>query len=226
MNKKPRDITIIYMCTIKWKSYDVWFRRYGVWQAKVFCHFGPFFALLPTSNPKNQNFEKIKKTSGDIIILHRCIINNNRMMYGSWAISCDRQKFSSFWLMFYPFSPLTIQKIKILKLNNAPGDIIILHISTINYNHMMHGSWDMERDRQILLLFWTVICPLTPPPPHPPSYGPRKSKFWKNKKAPEDIIILQMCTMNSSHLVYGSWDMECIRQNYLSFSTVFCSFTP
>ena len=159
MNKTPRDITIIYMCTIKWKSYDVWFRRYGVWQAKVFCHFGPFFALLPTSNPKNQNFEKMKKTSGDIIILHRCIINNNRMMYGSWAISCDRQKFSSFWLMFYPFSPLTIQKIKILKLNNAPGDIIILHISTINYNHMMHGSWDMERDRQILLLFWTVICP-------------------------------------------------------------------
>ena len=26
-----------------------------------FCHFGQFLALLPPNNPKNQNFEKIKK---------------------------------------------------------------------------------------------------------------------------------------------------------------------
>ena len=26
-----------------------------------FCHFGPFFALLPSNNQKNQNFEKMKK---------------------------------------------------------------------------------------------------------------------------------------------------------------------
>ena len=28
---------------------------------RIFCHFGPFFALLPTSNPKNQNCDKMKK---------------------------------------------------------------------------------------------------------------------------------------------------------------------
>ena len=46
----------------KWRSYDVWFLRYGAWQTQ-FCHFGPFFALLPPppKNPKNQNFEKMKK---------------------------------------------------------------------------------------------------------------------------------------------------------------------
>ena len=27
-----------------------------------FCHFGPFFALHPPSNPKNRNFENIKKS--------------------------------------------------------------------------------------------------------------------------------------------------------------------
>ena len=27
-----------------------------------FCHVGPFFALDPPNNPKNQNFEKMKKT--------------------------------------------------------------------------------------------------------------------------------------------------------------------
>ena len=34
-----------------------------VWSATniFFCHFGPFFALLP-KNLKNQNFEKMKKS--------------------------------------------------------------------------------------------------------------------------------------------------------------------
>ena len=64
-----------------WQSYDIWFLRYEVQQI-IFCHFGPFFALLPPTNPKNQNFEK-KKMSRHIIILHICTINNNHMMYGS-----------------------------------------------------------------------------------------------------------------------------------------------
>ena len=34
----------------------------------IFCHFGQFFAFLPTNNPKNQNFEKMKKTGEDIVI--------------------------------------------------------------------------------------------------------------------------------------------------------------
>ena len=55
-----------------------------IWSAtdRIFCNFGLVFALLP-NNSKNQNFEKMKKTPGDIIILHKCTINNNHMMYGS-----------------------------------------------------------------------------------------------------------------------------------------------
>ena len=43
-----------------------------IWSAmdRMFCHFRPFLALLPPNNMKNQIFEKIKKTLGDIIILH------------------------------------------------------------------------------------------------------------------------------------------------------------
>ena len=44
-----------------------------------------------------------------------------------------------------------------------------------------------------------------------PPYGPRKSKFWTNEKTPQDIIILQMCTINDSHMMYDSWGMECCR---------------
>ena len=37
---------------------------------RIFCHFGPLFALFPPKNPENQNVENIKKTRGDIITLH------------------------------------------------------------------------------------------------------------------------------------------------------------
>ena len=40
----------------------------------IFCHFGPYFALLPLltpNDPENQNFEKKKKKMpGDIILLY------------------------------------------------------------------------------------------------------------------------------------------------------------
>ena len=48
---------------------------------KIFYHFRPFFAFLPPNNSKNQNFEKMKKNPGDIIILQMCTINNNHVMY-------------------------------------------------------------------------------------------------------------------------------------------------
>ena len=57
-----------------------------IWSAtdRIFFHFGAFFALLPPpNNPKNLNFEKMKQTLGDIIILHKCTINDNHIMYDS-----------------------------------------------------------------------------------------------------------------------------------------------
>ena len=51
----------------------------------IFCHSGLFFALLltPPMDQDNQNFEKMKKTHEDIIILQMCTINDSHMMYGS-----------------------------------------------------------------------------------------------------------------------------------------------
>ena len=54
-------------------------------QSELLCHFGPFFALLsPTLpvDPENQNFEKMKKTPGGVI-LHMCTKNRDHMMYAS-----------------------------------------------------------------------------------------------------------------------------------------------
>ena len=42
--------------------------------AQNFCHFGPFFALLPPSKPENQNFEKKKKkTHLELLSFHTCV---------------------------------------------------------------------------------------------------------------------------------------------------------
>ena len=70
---------------------------------------------------------------------------------------------------------------------------------TINDNHMMYGYCDMERDRHNFLSFWTNFCPLTLPP-----YNPENSNFGKMNKTPRDITILQMCTINDNHMMYGS----------------------
>ena len=101
----------------KQQSYDVWFLRYGAWQTKClvildyFLHFYPsnniildrslsFYSL---NNPKNQNFEKMKTAPRDTIILHKCTINDNHILYCSWDMKCDRQNFLSFWIVFSPF---------------------------------------------------------------------------------------------------------------------------
>ena len=56
----------------------------GSWagQTEFFVVLGHFLHFDPP-NPKNQNFEKMKKTPGDIIISQVCTTNDNYMMYGS-----------------------------------------------------------------------------------------------------------------------------------------------
>ena len=127
----------------KSQSYDVQFLRYGVRQIEFFailCHFLPFYT---TSNLQNQNFEKMKKTPGDIIGLHKCTINANHIMYGSLDMQHDRQNFLSFWTIFFPFTLLTTMKIKILKKWKKHQEIsLYTHVPYMTI--MMYCSWKME----------------------------------------------------------------------------------
>ena len=45
----------------------------------------------------------------------------------------------SFWAIFCPFTPITAQKSKFKKKEKTPGDIIILHMCTKNYDQMMYS---------------------------------------------------------------------------------------
>ena len=89
----------------KSRSYDVWFLRYKVQRTGFFCHFKPFLPVKLPNNPKNQNFEIIKKP---LEILSVCTTNDDHIMYGS----CDIKQDMSF---FFLFTPLTTRKTKFLK---------------------------------------------------------------------------------------------------------------
>ena len=130
--KKPYRYHHFTQVHHKWQSYDIWFLRYQLQQRDFFLsswvifviwhvtdvtvifHFGHFFALSPPNSPKNENFKKIKKTSGDIIILHKCTRTHDRMLlflrYGAW-----RMFFILGYFSLSPF-PLTARKIKISKI--------------------------------------------------------------------------------------------------------------
>ena len=121
----------------KQKSYDVWFLRYGVQQTEFFVILGHFLPFYPPNNTKNQNFEKTKKALGDIIILHMCTINDNRMMYSSWNMEHDGQNFLSLLTIFCSFPPNNLNNQNFEKMKKLPRGIIILHMCPINDNHMI-----------------------------------------------------------------------------------------
>ena len=98
------------------------FLRYKAQQTEIFVILGHFLPFYSTNKPKNQNFEKMKKSLGDIIILHLSTTNDNHIVYGSWDMEFNRQNLLSFWTFFLPF----YWKIKFLK--KVPGHITSLHL--------------------------------------------------------------------------------------------------
>ena len=96
------------------------------------------------------------------------------------------------------YHPKNPENQNIEKMRRLPEDIIILHMCTINNNHMMYGSRDMEHDGQF---FFAILYHFLP------FYHPNNLKnqnFEKMKKTPGDIIILPKCTKNHDHILHCS----------------------
>ena len=105
----------------------------------VFVILDHFLSCYPPNNPKSQNFEKLKKTPRDIIILHQCTKKYDHMLYYSLDMACNRFNcYFLFWAIFYPFTSLSnsSKNQNLEKLRKTPGDIIILHMCTKNYDQM------------------------------------------------------------------------------------------
>ena len=121
----------------------------------------------------------------------------------------NRQNFLSFWTIFCTFTHSWPKKSKFCKNEKKYRDIIILHMCTINDNHTMYGSWNMEQDGHNFFSFWTIFCPFT-------LLTTSKIKIENVKKMPGDIIIWHIYAINDNHMMYGSWDTE--------HNRIFCHF--
>ena len=80
----------------KWTSYDIWFLKCKVWPTEIFF----FLPSQPLDYSENQN-SKIEKSTWRYYHF-TCL--QHHMMYGSWDIEQDGQKFLSFWTIFCPFT--------------------------------------------------------------------------------------------------------------------------
>ena len=92
----------------------MWCMLTQIWSATdtIFCHFRPFFALLPNNWQQKLRFGKNAKnnlsfyTCGPQMMIIWCMVPE---------ISSTTNNFLSFWTIFCPFTHLTTRKIKILK---------------------------------------------------------------------------------------------------------------
>ena len=80
MKKTPGHIIISHKCTINYNHMTDGSFKMKRDRQKCFVILGHFLPFHPTNNRKNQSFEKIKKSTGDIIILHKCTKNHHQVL--------------------------------------------------------------------------------------------------------------------------------------------------
>ena len=105
----------------------------------------------------------------------------------------------SFWVIFCTFNPLKAQKAKILKKwkKTLETSSFCIYVPKIMIKWCMVPERWCVTDVIVIYHFGLFFALLQP----------KKSKFWKIKKTPGDIIILHMCTKNYYQMMY-------ILQNY------------
>ena len=153
--------------------------------------------------PRKSKFLKNEKNLGDIIILDKCTIHDSHMMYGSWDMEQDGQNFLSFWSISGTFTPLTTQKIKILKKWKNQLEILSFYTGVHKWQSCDVWFWDKEHDRQNFLSFWVLFCPFTPPPPPLTTQKIRIFKKWK--KLLEILSFYIILLYDVCFLSYGGW---------------------
>ena len=114
------------------------------------------------------------------------------MLTQTWS-ACTNIIFCYFRPFFAFFALLLTPKMNIWKkLKKAPEHIILLHMCTINQDHITYYSWDMKFNKHNFFVILGNFLLFTPPPPNT-----LKNENIKNEKYPGDIIILRKCTKKS-----------------------------
>ena len=145
MKKIPGDIIILHLCTKSEGSRDM------ECDGQKFMSFWDFCPSSPLTAPRKSKFWINEKN----IWRYTCV----PQMETIWCMVREIWSVTGHFLSFYPFKNLRNQHFE--KTKKAPGVIIILHLGNTIGNYMMYGSWDIERNGQNFLSFWTNFCPFT-----------------------------------------------------------------
>ena len=138
--EKHLEMSLLHICVPKSWWYDLEFLRYRVWETEI-GNYGSFLPLYrPSRKTQKSEFWKHEKITIDITILHKCTKNHNHMRYGSWDTEWDRQK-KLFWDIFCPFTPLTTQKIKILKKWKKHPEMVYQKSRSGDVCFLRYGVW-------------------------------------------------------------------------------------
>ena len=100
----------------KWRSYDVWFLRYRARQIQFVVILSYFLHSYSQTTQKDKILKKFKeKTPRDHYFTQ---VYHKWQSYKIWFLRYEVQQAESFchFVPFFPFIPLTTQKIKILKM--------------------------------------------------------------------------------------------------------------
>ena len=145
--------------TIKWRMVpEIWSAT-----ARIFCHFGPIFALLLPYQTKKIKFLKIEKSTWRYYQFTH--VYQKWQWYDVWFLRYGAWQSNIFVILdslfpFYPPNYPKSQNFKKLKKKNL--ELLSFYtFCAINGNHKIYGSWDIERNRDNFLSFWTIFCTFT-----------------------------------------------------------------
>ena len=107
----------------------------------------------PPKNPKNQNFEKMNKILGDIIIFQKsCVPKSTIYEVGFPRYRVRQKEFFVILSHFLPFYPQQPPQKFFWQNKNSIWIVISLNMCTKNNNHMMYTSWDMECNKKFFVI--------------------------------------------------------------------------
>ena len=166
---------------------NVWLLRYKVLQTQLFVTLSHFLPFYNTTNPENQNLEKMKK-SPEISSFYTSLPKIMIICYTLPEIWHFTDCYFSFWAIF-------------LK-------------KTGRYHHFTQAyqkSWSNTilflrygHNGLIVIFHFGLYFPFNPPKTN----QPKKRNFRKLEKMPANAIILHMSSTNYDQIMYnGSWDM-------------------
>ena len=220
-----------------------------------FCHSGPLFALLPPYGPKKSKFSKKWKNHLRYYHFSHMTYGSSDMEYNwqnflsLWTIFCPFTSLTTQKLKFWKNEKIAWRYYHFTQVEHKWESYNVWFqrywawqtkfFVILDHFLPLYPPKNLKNQK---LINWTILWCMVPEIRSVwrteffvildhflhfyPCNNLKNQNFEKMNKKTGDIIILHKYTTNDNHMMYGSWDMKCDRQIFLSFWTIFCPFNP